>query len=162
MKITKECVKTLFETKFIKLFDLQYREGKHYFVATRNAEENLVATKSEEAFKTMLPDAVTCIVILKLPNEEPRLLMSYEYRYPAGRFLLSPPAGLLDPEDKLADEPLILTAKREIFEETGIEVKVSDQVFVVNHLLFSTPGMTDENNALVAAVISLENTDCLT
>ena len=33
--ITKETTETLLETKFLKVFDLQYAPGKHYFDATR-------------------------------------------------------------------------------------------------------------------------------
>ena len=214
--ITKESVKSLLDTKFIKVYDLQYAEGKHYYDATRRRAEELIATKTDEDFKKMLPDAVTCAVILvgdgkkgiagelgkdgmsvkdgesvcdmvgncKMAYEcdgnegtfEPRLLLSREFRYPAGRFLLSPPAGLIDPEDKegylcaladesnkisetelrrLADETLISTAKREIKEETGLTVGLDDDIFVINQLLFSTPGMTDESNALVCAVIDV-------
>ena len=74
--ISKENVKSLFESKFIKVFDLQYEEGKHYFNATRRPLEKLVATKSDEEFRTMLPDAVTCIVILKVKDESPKLLLT--------------------------------------------------------------------------------------
>ena len=43
--IPKEKTIPLFESKFIKVFDLQYEEGKHYYDATRRDRENLVATK---------------------------------------------------------------------------------------------------------------------
>ena len=33
--IREENVKTLLDAKFIRVFDLQYAEGKHYFDATR-------------------------------------------------------------------------------------------------------------------------------
>ena len=33
-------IKSLFESKFIKVFDLQYQEGRHYYNATRRDEEN--------------------------------------------------------------------------------------------------------------------------
>ena len=162
--ITKDCVKTLLDAKFIKVYDLQYAEGKHYFDATRRNEDDLVAVKSDEEFKKMLPDAVTCAVILVGDNIAPKLLLSREFRYPTGRFLLSPPAGLMDPEDKegyenglSADDALINTAKREIWEETGLKVSENDRIFVLNQLLFSTPGMTDESNGLVCAVINLED-----
>ena len=161
-EIKKENVKPLFESRFIKVFDLQYEEGKHYFDATRRSIENLMAVKSDEEFKRALPDAVTCVVILNIQGEEPKLLLDYEYRYPAGQFLLSPPAGLLDPEDAASDEPLLATAKREIEEETGLVLGNNDRLFTINPLLFSTPGMTDESNALVCAVVNLENTASLT
>ena len=116
----------------------------------------------EEEFKKMLPDAVSCVVIIELPDQEPLLLLSYEFRYPAGRFLLSVPAGLVDPDDEKAPNPLLETAKREIHEETGLTVDdKKDVMFVINPLLFSTPGMTDESNALVCARIHLENLDML-
>ena len=198
--IRKENIETLMESRFIKVFDLQYAPGKHYYDASRRPLDNLVAHKSDEEFKAMLPDAVSCFVILKIANDAPRLLTSYEYRYPAGQFLLSPPAGLIDPEDAaLASKPapktsessnpdlaesdaspsasdpccknkntqrpqdaaILSAAAREIHEETGLIVKETDDIFVVNPLLFSSPGMTDESNALACAVISVEDTSAL-
>ena len=152
-KIKKEQVKILFESPYVKVADLQYGPGKHYYDATRREMEDLAALKSEEEFRNMLPDAASCFVILDSPGEEPRLLLSYEYRYPAGRFLLSVPAGLIDKEDLNKPDPVLVTAVREIREETGLEIKDTDTVKIVNPLVFSTPGMTDECNALVCAVL---------
>ncbi len=161
-KITKDCVETVVDKKFLRVFDLKYEEGKHYFDATRRPIDKLVAPMGEEEFKAMTPDAVSCVVIVELPGKEPMLLFSYEYRYPTGRFLLSVPAGLMDPEDQEKDNPLIETAKREIFEETGIVVdEKRDEIFVINNLLFSSPGMTDESNGLVCVKLRLDNLDML-
>ena len=158
--ITKDKVETILDKKFIRVFDLQYEEGRHYFDATRRPLDNIVATKTEEEFKTMLPDAVSCVVIVELPGKEPQLLLSYEYRYPTGRFLLSVPAGLMDPEDRDEENPIATTAIREIHEETGIVVDTKrDSVSVINPLLFSTPGMTDESNALALVILHLDNLD---
>ena len=85
--------------------------------------------------------------------------MSYEYRYPIGQFLLSPVAGLLDPEDKDCADPLVNAAIREIREESGIKVKESDRVYVLNPCAYCTPGMTDESNAFLCAEITLDNLD---
>lgn len=161
--ISKDQVETIIDKKFLRVFDLQYAEGKHYFDASRRSLEDLAAIKTEEEFKKMLPDAVSCAVIVELPDREPQLLLSYEYRYPAGRFLLGVPAGLLDKADEDEENPLIATAIREIHEETGIVVNPDrDEVSVINPLLFSTPGMTDESNALVKVVLRLDNLDQLT
>ena len=160
-EINKEKVETLYENRFLKCFDLQYAEGKHYYVASRRDREDLVAGKTDEEFRSMLPDAVTIAVVLHLPGNETRLLMSYEYRYPAGQFLLSPVAGLLDPEDRKAENPLVTAAVREIREECGLTVKESDRVTVLNPCAFSTPGMTDESNAFLCAEITLDNLDDL-
>ena len=153
-EIRGENVEPMLETKFLRVFDLRYAEGKHYYDATRRQAGELAAVKDDEAFRNMLPDAVTCVVIVCRPAEEPVLLLSYEYRYPAGRFLLSPPAGLLDPDDRAEAVPAFAAAKREIREETGLEVTDRDRLFFVSPLVFSSPGMTDESNALVCAVLS--------
>lgn len=160
INITKDKIETVLDKKFIRVFDLQYEEGRHYFDASRRPLDDLVAAKSEEEFKSMLPDAVSCVVVIEEEGKEPQLLLSYEYRYPAGRFLLSVPAGLIDPEDKEVQDPLFVTAKREIFEETGITVKDTDKVEMINPFVFSTPGMTDESNGLVLVV--LKNPDLST
>lgn len=159
--INKDDVKPLFDSKFIKVFDLQYEEGKHYYDATRRPLNRLTAVKSEEEFHRMLPDAVTCAVILRVKDEEPKLLLTEEYRYPTGQFLLSPPAGLLDAEDEASANPILSAARREIKEETGIEIAEGDSLFIINPLLFSSPGMTDESNALVCAVVNLEDLSSL-
>ena len=159
--ILKENIEPLFDSKFIKVFDLQYEEGKHYYDATRRSLDRLAAIQSASEVRAMLPDAVTCVVILKVKDEEPKLLLTKEYRYPAGQFLLSPPAGLLDPEDEAEKEPVLAAAKREIQEETGIQLSDQDTLSVINPLLFSSPGMTDESNALACAVIHLEDLSAL-
>lgn len=160
-------IKSLFESKFIKVFDLQYQEGRHYYNATRRDEEDLVAAKSTEEFKKMLPDAVSSVVIWNPSGDdeksghEPCLLMNREFRYPTGQYLLSVPAGLIDPEDCTGDSDntasLIKTAMRELHEETGLKVTEEDEVSIINLCLFSTPGMTDESNALVKIVLNRDS-----
>lgn len=161
MEIDKQHIETLYETRFLKCYDLQYAEGKHYYEASRRERKDLVASKADDEFRGMLPDAVTIAVVLHLPGNETRLLMSYEYRYPVGQFLLSPVAGLLDPEDRQSENPLVNAAVREIREETGLTVKESDRVRVLNPCAFSTPGMTDESNAFLCAEITLDSLDDL-
>lgn len=153
--IKRECIKELFLSKFIRVFDLQYAQGKHYYNASRRNQEDLAAVKPDGEFKKMLPDAVSCFVILEVEGQESRILFSYEYRYPAGRFLLSVPAGLVDREDGVGEDALLRTAIREIEEETGIVVSGQDTVKVLNPLVFSSPGMTDESNALVGVTLHL-------
>lgn len=160
-EMNKDRIETLYETKFLKCYDLQYAEGKHYYEVSRREKEDLVARKTDEAFRKMLPDAVTIAVVLHLPGNETRLLMSYEYRYAVGQFLLSPVAGLLDPEDRESENPLADAAVREIREETGLKVKETDRVYVLNPCAFSTPGMTDESNAFLCAEITLDSLEDL-
>ncbi len=160
-RINRDRIETLYEKKFLKLYDLQYAEGRHYYEASRRDKKDLVVRMSDDGFFRMLPDAVTIAVVLHLPENQTRLLMSYEYRYPIGQFLLSPVAGLLDPEDRNSENPLVEAAIREIREETGLTVKKSDKVYVLNSCAFSSPGMTDESNAFLCAEITLDSLDDL-
>ena len=152
---TKDNVVTLCDAKYVRLYDLQYREGAHYCDASRRAKEDLVALKSDEEFQAMQPDAVTITVVVKLPDEKPKLLLNYEYRYPIGQYLLSPIAGLIDPGDRDGENPLVEAAIREIHEECGLVVKPTDKVTLLNPCALSSPGMTDESNAFLCAEITV-------
>lgn len=156
--ITNKSVKTLYNTRFLNMFDIQYKEGKHYFEATRRELDDVVALKSESERKNLIPDAVTVGIVLHLKDEEPKLLMTYEYRYAVSEFLLSPVAGLIDPEDKNSGNALVTASIREIKEESGLEFnEKTDSIYVVNPCAFSSPGMTDESNAFVWADIYIED-----
>lgn len=152
--IKKENVETVYESRFIKVFDLQYAPGRHYFDATRHDRDNLTAIKTTEEFRAMLPDAVSCVLILKVSGQESLLCLNREYRFPAGQYLLSVPAGLLDLEDCEAEQPVFHAAVRELSEETGLVLQPQDAICMVNPLVFSTPGMTDESNALVQITLN--------
>ena len=152
-KISKEQIKALFESKFLRVFDIQYAEGKHYYSATRRPADRLAAVMSREQFQNMVPDAVSCFVVMKEDGKEPVLLLTREFRYPVGRYVLSVPAGLIYPEDEGNESPQLAAAAREIQEETGIVISGTDSLKLVNPLVFSTPGMTDESNALVCTVV---------
>lgn len=153
--IKDDCVVEQFNSKFIKVFDLQYAPGQHYFDATRRSKNDILAIKTSEDFKITIPDAVSCAVILNVENEEPRLYLTQEYRYPAGRFLLSVPSGLIDAEDKAFESPSFQAAIRELKEETGLEFNENtDKITYVNPLLFCSPGMTDESTAFVKLTLN--------
>ena len=148
-------IKKILDTKFMRIYDLEIRDGKHYYNASRREEAELLLNMSDEEFKSLVPDAVSCEVVLEQEGREPMLYMAMEYRYPAGRYLLSPPAGLIDPEDKQLspNEAIRLTAIRELKEETGLTFKAGDEIDVISPMLLSTPGMSDENNAMVRMTI---------
>lgn len=161
-EISEDKIETLYHNKYLKLYGMHWDNGAFYLQASRREKEDLTVLKKEEDYKEMVADAVTIALVIRTPGEEPRIYMEHEFRYPTGQFLLSPPAGLIDPADKETGSPLIAAAKREIREETGIEVKDSDTVYVVSDLFFSSPGMTDESNGIVCAVVDLPDLSCAT
>ena len=148
-------MKQVLDNKFVKVYDIKFKEGGHYYDVSRRSKEELIADKSADEIKALVPDAVSCAVVLEQEDKEPLLLLAKEYRYPIGQYLLSPTAGLNDEEDKALsrDEAIRVTAIRELKEETGITFKEGDSVELISPMLFSSPGMTDENNAMVRMII---------
>lgn len=142
-------METIYESEYMNLYDLQYREGGHYYCASRRKKDRMVALTPDEECKTMQADAVSCFVVLNIKGQTKKLLLNWEYRYPVGQYMLSVPAGLIDEKDCDNPNALTATAIRELKEETGIEVEESDEIKVISPCVFSTPGMTDEGNALV-------------
>jgi len=144
-------VETLLDTRFVKVFDLQYAPGRHYYNATRRSREEMVAAMSAEEFAGMVPDAVSLCVVWHAEGQADRMLLNREYRYPLGQYVLSVPAGLIDAGDRGRDreEAVRAAAERELYEETGIRMGEGDRFRVLHPCLFSSPGMTDESNAMV-------------
>lgn len=153
--IDRNKISTIAETKYLNVYEYPFGENGHYYTATRRKMDNLVMIKSDDEYQKMIADAVTCVVILT--NGEPKLLLNYEFRYATARYILAPPAGLIDPEDIENGNAVIEAAKREVLEETGIAFGNDDEAFIVSPLLFSSPGMTDESNAICCILINGEN-----
>lgn len=77
------------------------------------------------------PGAVAVVAI----DEEERIFLVRQYRYPVKGHLLEIPAGKLGPNEDPLD-----CAKRELWEETGI----SAQTWKLMHRYYTTPGFSDE------------------
>ena len=83
-------------------------------------------------------------------DEQKRLLLVEQYRYPLGRVTLETPAGKIEPGEKTT-----LTAMRELEEETGY--RASSLTFVSK--ISTTPGFCDEwiETYFAHELIKLEN-----
>ncbi len=150
-QIPASCIQEIYNSPYIHLYDLQYERGRHYLNASRRKKQDLAASKSLQELKNMTPDAVSIFTIVLQEGQEPAMLLTREFRYPAGQYLLSVPAGLIDPADGQAEgeSAPLAAARREIREEAGVILGEKDSVNLINPLVFSSPGMTDESNALV-------------
>ncbi len=78
------------------------------------------------------PGAVAVVAL----DEAGRVVLIRQYRHPAGGYLVELPAGLLD----VAGEAAVATARRELFEETGLRADRWHTLVDVR----TSPGMTDE------------------
>jgi ADP-ribose pyrophosphatase len=85
-------------------------------------------------------DAVLMVAVLRNPGEPARLVLIREFRIPVGDYVIGLPAGLIEP-----GEAIEATVRREMLEETGLEVTAIERI---TPPLFSTSGMTDEAAAM--------------
>ena len=51
------------------------------------------------------------------------------------------------------EEAIFQTAKREVAEETGLTFHEGDEISLISPCLLSSPGMTDESNAMVKLIL---------
>jgi ADP-ribose pyrophosphatase len=100
----------------------------------------LFASRKPQPNTERCGDAVVIVPILRQANEPPRLVMVKEFRVPIGDYSFALPAGLLEPGESIED-----TARRELLEETGLEVTTVKRV---TQPLYSSSGLTDEAVAI--------------
>ena len=104
--------------------------------------------KAEWDFVSHRMGAAAILPVMK----DGRIVMVRQYRNALERETLEIPAGGLNGREEPTDQ----AAMRELQEETGITLEESDSIRLVNPLVFSTPGMTDESNALVQIILNRE------
>lgn len=149
MKNKVENLETLAQTKFLSLYNANYTNKggnkKTWTIATRKTKEAL-----EEQFFSGKEDKVDAVVILAYHKEERKLVAIRQFRIPLNNYVYELPAGLIDNNDDI-----ISTVKRELKEETGLDLEEVIESKVGNKLYLS-PGMTDESVSLVYCTCSGE------
>jgi ADP-ribose pyrophosphatase len=131
MRIQK--VEPITNEKWLNLFAATFEHNGH-------AGRWLFASRKKHPHGDGGGDAVVIVPILRLPNEPPRLVMVKEFRVPIGDYVYAFPAGLLEAGESIED-----TVRRELLEETGMEVVAVKRV---TQPLYSSSGMTDEAVAM--------------
>ena len=147
MKNKVQNIETLAETKFLSLYNANYiNKGgnkKSWTIATRKSKEDL-----EQQFFDGKEDKVDAVVILAFHKEEKKLVAIRQFRIPLNNYVYELPAGLIDNNDDI-----ISTVKRELKEETGLDLEevIEDKI---GQKLYLSPGMTDESVSLVYCTCS--------
>ena len=123
--------------KFLNFFHYHLDNGKIYEVCSRKK----------------IPDPNNCdaVDIIAFNKSKEKVCVVSEYRVPVGKRIIAFPAGLRE-----SDEHILDTAKRELFEETGLTI-----THVIKQLppAFQSPGMSDENVATIICVAEGEPTN---
>lgn len=140
-------IETLAETKFLSLYNANYtnKSGneKTWTIATRKDKKTL-----EEQFFNGKEDKVDAVVILAYHKDKKKLVAIRQFRIPLNNYVYELPAGLIDNNDDI-----ISTVKRELKEETGLDLEevIEDKI---GQKLYLSPGMTDESVSLVYCTCS--------
>ena len=125
------------EGKFITRYDISYEtedgQSKVYEIISRNKD-----IKTYEELHGDKPDAV---VIIMTDESGERILLNREFRMAAGMWVMNFPAGLID-----EGETPETAAKRELREETGLEIVTIDDMI---GLSYSAVGFSNEMNVCV-------------
>ena len=87
-------------------------------------------------------------MILAYHKDEKKLVAIKQFRIPLNNYVYELPAGLIDNNDDI-----ISTVKRELKEETGLDLEevIEDKI---GQKLYLSPGMTDESVSLVYCTCS--------
>jgi len=152
MKISN--VRKLTDERWINLFSADFDNNGH-------KGRWVFASRKKQPHGGRSGDAVIIVPVLRNPGEAARLVMIREYRVPVGDYVIGLPAGLIDPGEDVEQ-----TVRREIREETGLEVSRIERI---SPPVFSSAGLTDEAVSMAfvevrgdpAAGPNLEPSECL-
>lgn len=125
------------EGKFITRYDLTYETEDHqekiYEIISRN--------KKLESFEQLHGDKPDAVVIIATDRTGERIVLNREYRMAVGEWVYNFPAGLID-----AGETPKEAAKRELWEETGLELYEIEDLMGPS---YSAVGFSNEINVCV-------------
>ena len=119
-------INPVYEGKFLKFYNFLLEDGRNYEVVSRR-EVNM------ENVNDFIADAVDMMIISEDYNY---ILLVKEWRTPINDYIYAFPAGLRE-----AGEDVVETAKRELFEETGLTLT---KIFKILPPAYQSAGMSNE------------------
>ncbi|MBU3227280.1 NUDIX hydrolase [Clostridium algidicarnis] len=141
-KVKIKDIKTLADTKYLKLYDAEYinknGDTRNWSIASRKDLSTLRGKFFNEE-----EDTADAVIIIATHVEEKKLVVIRQFRVPINDYVYELPAGLIDKGEGFKD-----TAKRELKEETGLDLIDIDYEKTKSKVYIST-GMTDESVSLV-------------
>lgn len=133
---------TLNQTRFLNFYQAIYEnklgQERNWFIASRKTEDVMKrqCLEGEE-------DKVDAVLLVAIHEDQDQLVLIRQYRVPLNDYIYELPAGLID-----KGEDYRVSAKRELKEETGLELTQIDEEKSKDKVYLSA-GMTDESVALV-------------
>lgn len=125
------------EGKFITRYDLTYETADH----KEKVYEIISRDRKIESFEQLHGEKADAVVIIVTDGTGEKILMDREYRMAVGGWVYNFPAGLIDPGETPEE-----AAKRELLEETGLELYQIDDLIGPS---YSAVGFSNEINVCV-------------
>ncbi len=138
-----ESVELLHEGAFINRYNLHYK--------TENNNEKIyemVSTDKHMTVDTVNSDKSTAVVIVPFNVGRDKILLNREFRLAPNSYVMNFPAGMID-----AGETILEAAKRELKEETGLNI---ENIFTVLPNSFSALGVSNEKTQMIFCTVSGE------
>jgi hydrolase, NUDIX family len=139
MKPEIKTIKELATTKFLNMYDVDYvnkiGNSKKWTSVSR------VSLKEYENRLLIHNTTTDAVLIAPYHIEKEKLVLVKQYRVPLNHYIYEIPAGLVDNNEDIEN-----CVKRELFEETGLELVEIKKVF---KNIYLSPGITDECASLV-------------
>jgi ADP-ribose pyrophosphatase len=144
MRILTETLKRLTDLRWLNLFEVEYEHSSGALGKWQFASRKTHPALSTEPLK---PDAVFIVPLLQTPHGL-QLVMTKEFRVPLGDYEYSCPAGL-----KEAGEEIETTIRRELAEETGLELT---RIHAASPVAVTSAGLADET--VIIAFVECQGT----
>lgn len=139
MKPEIKTIKELATTKFLNMYDVDYLNK----IGNSKKWTSVSRVSLKEYENRLLTHNTTTDAVLIAPYhiEKEKLVLVKQYRVPLNHYIYEIPAGLVDNNEDIEN-----CVKRELFEETGLELVEIKKVF---KNIYLSPGITDECASLV-------------
>lgn len=138
MKIIKQT-----GNKHLNLYERELKNNRVYYLASRREKDQLACVTKDHS-------KCDAVMIITKHIEKDKFILLKQFRPSIDDYICEFPAGLVD---KGEEDNLMLTAVRELHEETGFEIVEVEQMIKP---CYSSVGMTDENVAIYFAKVKGE------
>ena len=129
----------VYNGKFLHFYNFKLESGRNYEVVSRQKFEDINKVEAN------------AVDIIALSPNFKKVLVIKEWRVPINDYIYAFPAGLRE-----SNEDIITTAKRELFEETGLEIQ---NILDILPPAYQSAGMSNESVATVVCTATGEITN---
>lgn len=134
-----ESVELIAKGKFIDRYNLHYKSEKG-----NEKIYEMVTTDKALTVDSVNNDRTTAVVIVPFNEDKTKILLNKEFRLAPNTYVMNFPAGMID-----AGETLVDAAKRELKEETGMDIR---NIFTVLPNAFSALGVSNEKTQMIFCI----------